>query len=79
MKMSKFRVSIRKRSCATKTFIVVATDCETAEKGSDGARPSSTIHFRRCDYECYYDLMPDGRAIEVGYDRPLAISIREEK
>lgn len=79
MKMSKFKVSIRKRSCATKTFVVEATDRETAEKAAMEHAQAVQFTSDDSDYECYYDLMPNGHAIEVGYDRPLAISIREEK
>lgn len=79
MNIRKFKVSIRKRSCATKTFAVEATDCETAEKAA--MEYAQTLQFTSDDrnYECYYEIVPDGRATEVEYDSPMAVSIREEK
>ena len=79
MKIRKFKVSIRKRSCATKTFTVEATDCETAEKAAMEYAQNLQFSSDDSDYECYYEIVPDGRATEVEYDRPMAVSIREEK
>lgn len=79
MNIRKFKVSIRKRTCATKTFIVEAMDYETAEKAA--MEYAQTLQFSSddSDYECYYEIVPDGRATEVEYDRPMAVSVREER
>ena len=79
MKIRKFKVSIRKRSCATKTFVVEATDCDTAEKAAMEYAQTLQFNSDDSDYECYYEIAPAGRATEVEYDRPTAVSIREEK
>lgn len=56
MKIRKFKVSIRKRSCATKTFAVEATDCETAEKAA--MEYAQTLQFTS-DYRDYDVYCPE--------------------